>query len=157
MGGDHLNPPKLVGINEKRTKQKTGRKDLKLKRDSLSMGSQRERFLQRAGSSGEPLRNPVATSEPVVEISAKDKDKPMVKTCQRQNQRLLFWGSKVLTHHCRELVLLTHLQELKQAEQELGAVSNQEMQARSSKEKPPQAPLKGQGRRTVSLQKWPEL
>jgi hypothetical protein len=34
---------------------------------------------QKAGSSGEPLRNPVATSEPAVEISTKSKDKPVVQ------------------------------------------------------------------------------
>jgi hypothetical protein len=132
---------------KKGTKQKTGRKDLKLKRDSPSMGSLRERLQQRPGSSGEPLSSPVATSEHAVEISAKGKDGPVVQNLPEA----------VLTHHCRELVLLTHLQELKQAKQELGAVSNKEMQARPSREKPPPAPLKGQGWRAVPLQKWPEL
>jgi hypothetical protein len=42
------------------------------------MGSLRERLQQRAGSSGEPIRNLVATSEPIIEISAKGKDKPVV-------------------------------------------------------------------------------
>jgi hypothetical protein len=32
---------------------------------------------QGAGSSGEPLRGPVATSEPAVEISAKGRNEPM--------------------------------------------------------------------------------
>jgi hypothetical protein len=32
-----------------------------------------------AGSSGEPLRNPAATSEPAVEISAKGRNEPMVQ------------------------------------------------------------------------------
>jgi hypothetical protein len=34
---------------------------------------------QGAGSSGEPLREPVATSEPAVEISAKGRNEPMVQ------------------------------------------------------------------------------
>jgi hypothetical protein len=63
----------------------------------------------------------------------------------------------VLTHHCRKPVLLTYLQELKQAKQELGGVSKQEMQAPSRREKPAPAPLRGQGQRAVPLQKWPEL
>jgi hypothetical protein len=63
----------------KGTKNKTGRKDLKLKRDLLSRGSLREMLQQGAGSSGEPLRGPVATSEPAVEISAKGRNEPMVQ------------------------------------------------------------------------------
>jgi hypothetical protein len=34
---------------------------------------------QGAGSSGEPLRGPVATSEPAVEISAKGRNEPVVE------------------------------------------------------------------------------
>jgi hypothetical protein len=34
---------------------------------------------QEAGSSGEPLRGPVATSEPAVEISAKGRNEPVVQ------------------------------------------------------------------------------
>jgi hypothetical protein len=56
------------------TKNKTGRKDLKLKRDPLSRGSLQEILQRGAGSSGEPLRGPVTTSEPAVEISAKGRN-----------------------------------------------------------------------------------
>jgi hypothetical protein len=68
---------------------------------------------QEAGSSGEPLRGPVATSEPAIDISAKGKDEPMVQSLPGQNQRLLSWGSVILTHHCRELVLTKRLQQEK--------------------------------------------
>jgi hypothetical protein len=51
------------------------------------MGSLRERLQQRAGSSGEPLRNPVATSELAVEISAKGKDKPVVQNLPETKQK----------------------------------------------------------------------
>jgi hypothetical protein len=61
------------------TQNKTGRKDLELKRDPLPRGSLREILQQGAGSSGEPLRGPVATSEPAVEISAKGRNEPMVQ------------------------------------------------------------------------------
>jgi hypothetical protein len=65
-------------MKKRGTKLRTGRKDLKLK-DSPSMGSLRERLQQRAGSSGEPLRNPVATIELAVEISAKGRNEPVVQ------------------------------------------------------------------------------
>jgi hypothetical protein len=58
-------------IRRTKTKLKTGRKDLKLKRDPPPRGYLREMLQQGAGSSGEPLRSPVATSELAVEISAK--------------------------------------------------------------------------------------
>jgi hypothetical protein len=61
------------------TKTKTGPKDLKQKRDSPSRRSLREILQQGAGSSGAPIRSPAATSEPAVEISAKDRDEPMVR------------------------------------------------------------------------------
>jgi hypothetical protein len=34
---------------------------------------------QEAGSSGEPLRGPVATSDPAIEISAKGRNEPVVQ------------------------------------------------------------------------------
>jgi hypothetical protein len=63
----------------KGTKNKIDRKDLKLKRDPLPRGSLRDTLQQGAGSSGEPLRGPVATSEPAVEISAKARNEPVVQ------------------------------------------------------------------------------
>jgi hypothetical protein len=47
--------------------------------------------------------------------------------------------------------------EVGQAKQEVGAFSNQEMQARLNGEKPQPKPRRGQGQRAVPLQKWPEL
>jgi hypothetical protein len=44
------------------------------KRDSCSRGSLQEIPQQEAGSSGAPLRCPVATNKPAVEISTKDRD-----------------------------------------------------------------------------------
>jgi hypothetical protein len=61
------------------TKIKTGPKDLKQKRDSPPRRSLREIFQQGAGSSGAPSRRPVATSEPAVKTSAKDRDEPAVR------------------------------------------------------------------------------
>jgi hypothetical protein len=61
------------------TKIKTGPKDLQQKRDSLPRRSLCEILQQGAGSSGALSRRPVATSEPAVEISAKDRDKPAVR------------------------------------------------------------------------------
>jgi hypothetical protein len=60
----------------KGTKNKTGHKDLKLKRDPPSKG---EMLQQGAGSSGEPLRDPGAVSEPAVEFSAKGRDETVVQ------------------------------------------------------------------------------
>ena len=60
------------------TKNKTGRKDLKLKRDPPQRGSLCEMLQQGAGSSGEPLRDPGAASEPAVEFSSKGSDATVV-------------------------------------------------------------------------------
>jgi hypothetical protein len=60
----------------KGTKNKTGRKDLKLKRDPLPRGSLLQQW---AGSSGEPIRGPVATREPAVEVSVNGRNEPMVQ------------------------------------------------------------------------------
>jgi hypothetical protein len=60
-------------------KTKTGPKDLKQKRDFPPKRSLREILQQGAGSSGAPLSGPAATSEPAVEISAKDRDKPAAR------------------------------------------------------------------------------
>jgi hypothetical protein len=69
----------------KGTKNKTGLKDLKLNRDPLPKGSLREMLQQGAGSSGEPLRGPVATSEPAVEISAKGRNEPVVQNLSERH------------------------------------------------------------------------
>jgi hypothetical protein len=61
------------------TKIKTGPKELKQKRDSPPRRNLREILQQGAGSSGPPSRRPVATSEPAVEISPKDRDEPAVR------------------------------------------------------------------------------
>jgi hypothetical protein len=53
------------------TKIKTGPKDLNQKMDSPPRRSLRDIFQQEAGSSGAPLRGPVATRETAVEISPK--------------------------------------------------------------------------------------
>jgi hypothetical protein len=60
-------------------KLKTGPLDLKEKRDSPSRKSLREILQQGAGSSGVPRSGPAATRVPAVEISAKGRDKPMVR------------------------------------------------------------------------------
>jgi hypothetical protein len=41
--------------------------------------------IQQPRSSGAPLRCPVASSEPAVEISAKDKDEPLVQNLPEAN------------------------------------------------------------------------
>jgi hypothetical protein len=46
------------------------------KKDSRSRGSLQEMPQQGAGSSGAPLRCLVATNEPAIEISTKDRDNP---------------------------------------------------------------------------------
>jgi hypothetical protein len=46
------------------------------KKDSRSRGSLQEMPLQVAGSSGAPLKCPVATNETAVEISSKDRENP---------------------------------------------------------------------------------
>jgi hypothetical protein len=55
------------------------------KRDLRSRGSLQEIPQKRAGSSGAPLRCPVATNEPAVEISAKDRDEPVVLNLPEAN------------------------------------------------------------------------
>jgi hypothetical protein len=64
-----------------------------------------------AESSGEPLRGPAATSKPAVEISAKGKNESAFQILPEAKPILLSLGSVILTHHCRELALLTHLQQ----------------------------------------------
>jgi hypothetical protein len=95
----------------KGTKNKIGRKDLKLKRDTPPKGSLRENIQQGAGSSSVPLRGPVETSEPAVELSVEGRRNQWLKTCLRHNQNLLSWESVVLTYHCRELALPANLQQ----------------------------------------------
>jgi hypothetical protein len=65
------------------TKIKTDPKDLKQKRDSPPRRSLCEILQQGAGRSGAPSSRPVATSEPAVEISAKDKTNQQFETCLR--------------------------------------------------------------------------
>jgi hypothetical protein len=65
------------------TKIKTGPKDLKQKKDSPPRRSLPEILQQGAGSSGAPSRRTVATSEPAVKISAKDRDEPAVRNLLR--------------------------------------------------------------------------
>jgi hypothetical protein len=64
--------------NENR-KKKTAPLDLKGKRDSLSRRSLTEILQQGAGSSGVPRSGPAATRVPDVEISAKGRDKQIVR------------------------------------------------------------------------------
>ena len=47
---------------------------------------------QGAGSSGEPLRGPVATSKPAVEISAKGKDEPVVQNLPEATPKTTLLG-----------------------------------------------------------------
>jgi hypothetical protein len=68
-------------------KNKTGRKDLKLKRDPPSRGSLREMLQQGAGSSGEPLVEPVATSEPAVELPVEGRKEPAVQNLPKTQQK----------------------------------------------------------------------
>jgi hypothetical protein len=56
---------------ETKSNKRTGPKNLKEKRDSPPRRSLQEILQQGAGSSGAPLRGPVATREPAVKISAK--------------------------------------------------------------------------------------
>jgi hypothetical protein len=69
------------------TKNKTGRKALKLKRDPSSRGSLREMPQQGAGSSGEPLGEPVATSEPAVELPVESGKEPVVQNLPEAQQK----------------------------------------------------------------------
>jgi hypothetical protein len=90
--------PKTRGTKMKATKNKTGRKDLKLKRDPLPRGSLREMLQQGAGSSGEPLRGPVATSAPAVEISAKGRNEPVVQNLPERHLGQYFLESSDYFH-----------------------------------------------------------
>jgi hypothetical protein len=74
------------------TKTKTGPKDLKQKRDSPPRRSLREILQQGAGSSGAPPRRPVVTSEPVVKISAKDRDEPVVRDLSKVKSETTLLG-----------------------------------------------------------------
>jgi hypothetical protein len=65
-----------MDTKKKKKKQSSGPKT---EDDSPSRRSLQERLQQGAGSSGAPLRGLVATSEPAVEISAKGRDKPVVR------------------------------------------------------------------------------
>jgi hypothetical protein len=77
-GGDLLNPH-YSWDHYGYQNEKTGPQDLKEKRDSPSRRSLQDILQQGDGSSGAPLNGPVATSEPTVEISAKGRDKPVVR------------------------------------------------------------------------------
>jgi hypothetical protein len=70
----------------KGSKQKTGRKDLKLKRDPPPRGSLREILQWETGSSGEPSGETVATSVPAVELPVESRKEPILKTCRRHNK-----------------------------------------------------------------------
>jgi hypothetical protein len=70
----------------------------------------REILQQGAGSSGTPLRGPVATSKPAVEISAKDRDESVVRNLLNvKSGTLLLWISNTDTP-LQRVVLLTYLQ-----------------------------------------------
>jgi hypothetical protein len=64
---------------ETKLSKTTGPKDLKKKKNSPTRRSLREILQQRAGSSGAPLRGPVATSKSAAEISAKGRDEPVMR------------------------------------------------------------------------------
>jgi hypothetical protein len=81
-----------VGQQWEPRKKKPGPQDLKDKRDSPSRRSVREILQQGAGSSGAPLSDPVATSEPAVEISAKGRDKPMVRNLPELKPKIRLLG-----------------------------------------------------------------
>jgi hypothetical protein len=73
-------------------KEKTSPQDLKEKRDSPSRRSLREILQHGAGSFGAPLSGPVATSKPAVEISAKGRDKPMVRNMTEVKPKIPLLG-----------------------------------------------------------------
>jgi hypothetical protein len=68
-----------VGPKWTRIDKTNGLNDLKKKRDSPPRRSLKEILLQGAGSSEEPARNLVATSEPAAVTSAKGRDEPIVR------------------------------------------------------------------------------
>jgi hypothetical protein len=76
---------------ETKTK-KNSSQDLKKQRDSLPMRSLQEILQQGAGSSGVPLRGPVATGEPAVEISAKGRDEPVVRNMPKVKPKISLLG-----------------------------------------------------------------
>jgi hypothetical protein len=78
--------------NENQKVLKTGPQALKRKRDSPSRRSLREILQQGAGSSGTLLRGPVATSKLAVEISAKDRDEPVVRILPEVKSGTLLLG-----------------------------------------------------------------
>jgi hypothetical protein len=47
---------------------------------------------QKAGSSGEPLRGPVASSKPAAQISAKGKDEPVVQNLPEAKPKTTLLG-----------------------------------------------------------------
>jgi hypothetical protein len=63
------------------------------------------------GNSGAPSRGAGATSEPDVEVSAKDRDEPVVRNLPEAKHEETFRELAVLTQHCREPAVLAHLQE----------------------------------------------
>jgi hypothetical protein len=71
----------------KGTKKKTGRKNIKLKRDSPSRGPLREMLQQGPGSSGEPIGEPVATSEPAVELLVESRKEPVFQNLPAAQQK----------------------------------------------------------------------
>jgi hypothetical protein len=77
---------------DNKTTRKTGFKDLKQKRDSLSRRSLREIIQQEAGSSGALLRGLAATSKPAVETSAKSRDEPMVRNLPEEKPKTTLLG-----------------------------------------------------------------
>jgi hypothetical protein len=95
----------------KGSKQKTGRKDLKLKRDPPPWGSLREILQWGAGSSGEPSGETVATSEPAVELPVESRKESVAENLPEAQLNLLSWESVVLTYHCRELTFPANLQQ----------------------------------------------
>jgi hypothetical protein len=80
-----------------KTKIKRGPKDVKQKSYSPSKRSLKEILQQGAGSSGAPLRAPAATSQPVVKISAKDRDEPVARNLSEVKSESTPLGAVVLT------------------------------------------------------------
>jgi hypothetical protein len=68
-------------------------KDPKTKEDSYPKRSLYEILRQGAGSSGAPLRGAGATSEPAVQVSAKDRDKPVGRYLPEVTSRTSLLGT----------------------------------------------------------------
>jgi hypothetical protein len=81
-----------VGLQWEPRKKKTSPRDLKEKRDSPSRRFLSEVLQQGAGSSGALLSGPVANSEPAVKISAKGRDKPMVRNLPEVKPKIPLLG-----------------------------------------------------------------